>query len=101
MHGLKMGQGGGAEFLSISRKQSFSNVSLSSNVKLADLYLQIPNGFGCGLGTMQLILYFIYCNNKGPGETTKPTANGTVEMGPKIPHQEKQANGKVPQDGQV
>ncbi|XP_010537332.1 PREDICTED: bidirectional sugar transporter SWEET1 [Tarenaya hassleriana] len=30
-----------------------------------DPFVAIPNGFGCGLGTMQLILYFIYCGNKG------------------------------------
>lgn len=27
--------------------------------------LQIPNGFGFGLGTVQLILYAIYCEKKG------------------------------------
>ena len=27
--------------------------------------MKIPNGFGCALGTLQLILYVIYCGNKG------------------------------------
>ena len=27
--------------------------------------VKIPNGFGCALGTLQLILYAIYCRNKG------------------------------------
>lgn len=30
-----------------------------------DDHCQICNGFGCGLGEMQLILHAIYCNNKG------------------------------------
>ena len=50
---------------------------------------------------MQLILYFIYRNNKGSEETKKPTANGTFEIEPVKPQQEKQANGKVHQDEQV
>ncbi|XVF39140.1 hypothetical protein PTKIN_Ptkin01aG0011900 [Pterospermum kingtungense] len=70
-----------------------------------DAFVAIPNGFGCGLGTMQLILYFIYRNNKGSKEEAKkPAANGTAEIGvgpPEKPHQEKQANGKVLQDEQV
>ncbi|XVE55214.1 hypothetical protein DITRI_Ditri03aG0141600 [Diplodiscus trichospermus] len=66
-----------------------------------DAFVAIPNGFGCGLGTMQLILYFIYRNNKGSKETKKPAANGTIEIGPQKPQQEKQANGEVPRDEQV
>ncbi|EOY16590.1 PREDICTED: bidirectional sugar transporter SWEET1 [Theobroma cacao] len=67
-----------------------------------DAFIAVPNGFGCTLGTMQLILYSIYHKNKGSKETKKPTANGTVEMGPeKPPHQEKQENSQVPQDEQV
>ncbi|OMO50617.1 SWEET sugar transporter [Corchorus capsularis] len=70
-----------------------------------DAFVAIPNGFGCGLGAMQLILYFIYRNNKGSAsqETMKPTANrnASLEMGPDFqkPHQ---ANGnKIPHDDQV
>ncbi|KAK8538853.1 hypothetical protein V6N13_009211 [Hibiscus sabdariffa] len=56
-----------------------------------DAFIAIPNGFGCGLGLMQLILYCIYRKNKGPGETknSSATANQTVEM-----EHEKHANGK-------
>ncbi|KAE8735080.1 Bidirectional sugar transporter SWEET1b [Hibiscus syriacus] len=69
-----------------------------------DAFIAIPNGFGCGLGTMQLILYFIYRNNKGSSspEMKKSPGNGSIEInGADKPHQEKQANGKVPQDEQV
>ncbi|XVE60200.1 hypothetical protein DITRI_Ditri05aG0108800 [Diplodiscus trichospermus] len=66
-----------------------------------DAFVAIPNGFGCGLGAMQLILYFIYRNNKGSEERKKPTTNGTIEIGPQKPHQEKQANGKVVQEEHV
>lgn len=33
-----------------------------------DPFVAIPNGFGCGLGAVQLILYAIYRNNKGEGK---------------------------------
>ncbi|GFQ02374.1 bidirectional sugar transporter sweet1 [Phtheirospermum japonicum] len=46
-----------------------------------DKFLYIPNGFGSVLGTMQLILYAIYRNNKGSVETTKPITVETMEMG--------------------
>ena len=40
---------------------------------------QVPNGFGCGLGILQLILYATYCGNKGQ---TKKTADGSsLELG--------------------
>ncbi|KAG4211834.1 Bidirectional sugar transporter SWEET1 -like protein [Gossypium arboreum] len=61
-----------------------------------DAFVAIPNGFGCGLGFMQLILYSIYRNNKGSGQAKKPTANGTVEMGAEKSHQEKPTNAKLP-----
>lgn len=42
------------------------------------MVLQVPNGFGCGLGAMQLILYAIYRNK---GEFKKPdAADKSVEM---------------------
>ncbi|EOA38453.1 hypothetical protein CARUB_v10010111mg [Capsella rubella] len=46
-----------------------------------DPFVAIPNGFGCALGTLQLILYFIYCGNKGEkksGDAEKDEK--TVEM---------------------
>ncbi|KAE8100481.1 hypothetical protein FH972_018377 [Carpinus fangiana] len=50
------------------------------------LSIRVSNGFGCGLGAMQLMLYFIY------QDTNKPTAEESVEMGlPKPHHQEKQS----------
>jgi solute carrier family 50 protein (sugar transporter) len=57
---------------------------------------QVPNGFGCSLGAVQLVLYFIYRDNKGG--TKKPTAVESVEMGlPKTHPQEKKstANGSA------
>ncbi|CAK9145724.1 unnamed protein product [Ilex paraguariensis] len=44
-----------------------------------DPFIAIPNGFGCGLGAVQLILYAIYRNNKG--EQKKATTDGSMEMG--------------------
>lgn len=44
-----------------------------------DPFVAVPNGFGCGLGTMQLILYFIYRNNKG--ESKKPASDESIEIG--------------------
>jgi solute carrier family 50 protein (sugar transporter) len=47
--------------------------------------LQVSNGFGCGLGAMQLMLYFTYRDTNKPPEES-------VEMGlPKPHHQEKQS----------
>ncbi|CAI0625432.1 unnamed protein product [Linum tenue] len=43
-----------------------------------DPFIAIPNGFGCGLGLMQLILYFIYRNHKGSNIAEKESA---MEMG--------------------
>ncbi|KAL1831160.1 hypothetical protein DCAR_0101141 [Daucus carota subsp. sativus] len=51
-----------------------------------DPFVAVPNGFGCGLGILQLILYATYCGNKGQ---TKKTADGSsLELG--------QANGDTP-----
>ncbi|KAL8485332.1 hypothetical protein ACS0TY_027580 [Phlomoides rotata] len=52
-----------------------------------DPFVAIPNGFGCGLGTVQLILYAIYRNNKG--ENKKSSPEESVEMG--------KSNGKLHQ----
>ncbi|KAL2467838.1 Bidirectional sugar transporter SWEET1 [Forsythia ovata] len=54
-----------------------------------DPFVAIPNGFGCGLGAVQLILYAIYRNNKG--ETKKSSAEESLEMESSNgkPHQEK------------
>ena len=57
--------------------------------------VQVPNGFGCALGALQLILYFFYRDNKGGGDTKKqqPSAEDSVELGLEKPHQSKQTNG--------
>lgn len=39
--------------------------------------MQVPNGFGCGLGALQLILYAIYRKNKG-GQKEKSVGKGGV-----------------------
>ncbi|XP_073135535.1 bidirectional sugar transporter SWEET1-like isoform X1 [Henckelia pumila] len=44
-----------------------------------DMFVTVPNGFGCLLGAMQLILYAIYCNKKD--EEEKSTAGVSLEMG--------------------
>jgi solute carrier family 50 (sugar transporter) len=63
-----------------------------------DPFVAVPNGFGCGLGAVQLILYVIYRGNKGGSK--KPTPEETVEMGlPKPYNQEKQSNGNGVQQG--
>ena len=50
-----------------------------NHLLIVTLVLQIPNGFGCGLGALQLILYAIYRDNKG--EQKKATTDGSMEMG--------------------
>ncbi|XP_022895396.1 bidirectional sugar transporter SWEET1-like [Olea europaea var. sylvestris] len=55
-----------------------------------DPFLFVPNGFGSGLGAMQLILYAIYRNNKD--ETNQTSWNDTLEMGIGQNYQQKQSN---------
>lgn len=66
-----------------------------------DPFVAIPNGFGCGLGTVQLILYVIYRNNKG--QTQKGATNESLEMekSTSMPHQEKPLNTRPSHDEQV
>ncbi|CAK7346847.1 unnamed protein product [Dovyalis caffra] len=54
----------------------------------SDPFVAVPNGVGCGLGALQLILYFIYRNNKG--EAKKPISAHALEIGPGKVYQEKQ-----------
>ncbi|KAG6786077.1 hypothetical protein POTOM_007670 [Populus tomentosa] len=56
-----------------------------------DLFVSVPNGVGGGLGALQLILYFIYRNNKG--EAKKPGAAlpvHSMQMGIAKLHQQKE-----------
>ncbi|XP_073031725.1 bidirectional sugar transporter SWEET1-like isoform X2 [Primulina eburnea] len=66
-----------------------------------DPFVAIPNGFGCGLGTVQLILYAIYRNNKG--QTKKGATSESLEMEKSTskPHQEKPLNKHPSNDEQV
>uniref|UniRef100_M1CBD7 Nodulin MtN3 family protein n=2 Tax=Solanum TaxID=4107 RepID=M1CBD7_SOLTU len=51
-----------------------------------DPFVAIPNGFGFGLGTVQLILYAIYCEKKG--FTKKSTFDESLTTGNVKSHQE-------------
>ncbi|XP_047982885.1 bidirectional sugar transporter SWEET1-like isoform X2 [Salvia hispanica] len=51
------------------------------------LSIMIPNGFGCFLGAMQLILYCIYRKNNE--DVKKATIDGSLEMGLANPQQAK------------
>ncbi|KAJ9675139.1 hypothetical protein PVL29_024189 [Vitis rotundifolia] len=61
-----------------------------------DPFVAVPNGFGCGLGAMQLILYAIY-RNKGESKNLA-AADKPVDMELGKPQQEKQSraqNGNI------
>ncbi|XP_031389986.1 bidirectional sugar transporter SWEET1-like isoform X2 [Punica granatum] len=46
-----------------------------------DPFVAVPNGFGSGLGTVQLILYAIYRKNKGePRKASDGDRNSSLEM---------------------
>lgn len=65
--------------------------------------LQVPNGFGCGLGALQLILYFIY-RRPGAAPDEKPTNNDGLNMEMslhKAQLDKPQATAKVDRDDQV
>lgn len=56
------------------------------------MVFQVPNGVGSALGAMQLILYFIYRDNKGDAVKKAPTVEEFMEMGDAKPQQGKQSN---------
>ncbi|KAF7126852.1 hypothetical protein RHSIM_Rhsim11G0077500 [Rhododendron simsii] len=64
-----------------------------------DPFIAVPNGFGCGLGAVQLILYAIYRDKKG--ETKEENDNGSLEMGLGKPKPEKQSDMQPSQNGHV
>lgn len=41
--------------------------------------VQVPNGFGCALGVLQLIVYAFYCGNKD--QNMKTTDGSPLELG--------------------
>ncbi|XP_074263699.1 bidirectional sugar transporter SWEET1-like [Silene latifolia] len=65
-----------------------------------DPFVAVPNGFGCALGAMQLILYFIYYDKKAADEKKTTAAEHSVEMGSGKPHQISK-DGKPSLNGQV
>ncbi|XP_057502836.1 bidirectional sugar transporter SWEET1-like [Actinidia eriantha] len=63
-----------------------------------DPYVAVPNGFGCGLGTVQLILYAIYREPK----MGKPAPDeSSLEMGSDKPLEGKQSDDQQSQKGLV
>ncbi|XP_051139812.1 bidirectional sugar transporter SWEET1-like [Andrographis paniculata] len=54
-----------------------------------DPFVAIPNGFGCGLGTVQLILYAIYHKNKGQAKKSSPDESMEIEASNGKSHQDK------------
>ncbi|KAI3903677.1 hypothetical protein MKW98_032331 [Papaver atlanticum] len=70
-----------------------------------DPFVAVPNGFGCGLGALQLILYAIYRKNKGDRSESKTTdtKDNSVGMAFEKFQQGKQTNSTYPieQNGQV
>ncbi|KAF2306822.1 hypothetical protein GH714_021706 [Hevea brasiliensis] len=54
------------------------------------LSIIVPSGLGCGLGLIQLILYFIYRNKKDKDADTNQPTSESVEVGTGKPQQEKQ-----------
>ncbi|XP_019416247.1 PREDICTED: bidirectional sugar transporter SWEET1-like [Lupinus angustifolius] len=57
-----------------------------------DPFLAVPNGVGSALGAIQLILYFIYRDNKGAPKKQTPTEEETMEMGHTKYNEEKLSN---------
>lgn len=58
-----------------------------------DPFIAVPNGVGSFLGTLQLILYFIYRGNKGNAKT--PTKEEAMEMGTAKPMGEGELKGNT------
>lgn len=57
-----------------------------------DPFLAVPNGVGSVLGTMQLILYFIYRDKKKKKNSTTTTEEESMEMGTAKPKSSIQSN---------
>ncbi|GFS37554.1 nodulin MtN3 family protein [Actinidia rufa] len=65
-----------------------------------DPYVAVPNGFGCGLGTVQLILYAIY-RDKKPKMGKPAPDESSLEMGSDKPLEGKLSDGQQSQKGLV
>ncbi|KAL3504341.1 hypothetical protein ACH5RR_034182 [Cinchona calisaya] len=63
-----------------------------------DPFVAIPNGFGCGLGAVQLILYAIYRDNKDPGK--KEVSDPSLEI-KDLANGKPQVENPTPADEQV
>ncbi|KAA8538329.1 hypothetical protein F0562_027848 [Nyssa sinensis] len=71
-----------------------------------DPFIAVPNGFGCGLGAMQLMLYAIYRDKKVMTKKGSSSGDGGMQMGlSSKPHhqeeEEKQSKTHQSQDGHV
>lgn len=55
-------------------------------------HFQIPNGFGCGLGAVQLILYAIYRDNKHENKKSSPEESVEMEKSNGKLHQQHKAS---------
>lgn len=71
--------------------------------------MQVPNGFGSGLGAIQLILYAIYRDNKGEAKKLGPDESlemglakpGAQQQPAARPDEEKQSNTQLSVNGHV
>lgn len=64
--------------------------------------MQVPNGVGSALGTIQLILYFIYRDSKSDGKkATAASSSGTQEEGTVEMAKHANSNGTTTQEEQV
>ncbi|KAI4369205.1 hypothetical protein MLD38_017677 [Melastoma candidum] len=69
-----------------------------------DPFVAVPNGFGCGLGAVQLILYAIYRNHEGGSQKSAADETSMVEKGKyveKAPRGMEMKPVKLMEDGRV
>lgn len=65
-------------------------------------HAQVPNGFGCGLGAIQLILYAIYRDNKNESKKLDPKLLEMGQSEPKAqPNEKKQSITQLHENGHV